>query len=87
MASKTRPTLDLLIVTGATVSRRSRCPLCEAGFVDGEVAFRVRDHDTLVDHLWHRRCVEGVMDDGPIDYEQSMEEFHAFRRSLLRVVS
>ena len=87
MGSKIRPTFEVILIGQGptrTVSPRKRCESCELPFEPTDAAIRVRDHEALVDHVWHRRCVEVVMDDGPVDVDRATREFQRYQRKLKR---
>lgn len=63
-----------------SMSGLEKCLGCTGLFELDDTALRIREYRLMVDYLIHRRCIEKVLLDGPIDDA----EFESYRERLVQ---
>lgn len=84
LARKSKPVTDVVRADKDKVTSKDRCNLCSKGFKRSDAVIRVRDLQKFSEPgtLFHRRCMEGLLEVSVDDAPKDKKKFDEYREQI-----
>lgn len=84
VAKKPKPVTDVVRADKDKITSKDRCNLCSKGFKRSDAVIRVRDLQKFSEPgtLFHRRCMEGLLEVSVDDEPKDKKKFDEYRDQI-----